>query len=129
MHHIGDIARERIERIEQERNIELASRERLLRGGFTQVPNAILVDSELSLGAKVTYSLFLKFYWDNNAVFPGQKTLAAYMGMSVSRANEYVKELEKAGLIEIKRLGQGRTNRYRLNSVVKKGVVHRSRKS
>ena len=41
------------------------------------------------------------------------------MGMSVSRVNEYIKELEAAGLIEIKRRGQGRTNLYKVNFVVK----------
>ena len=41
------------------------------------------------------------------------------MGMSVSRVNEFIKELEAAGLIEIKRRGQGKTNLYRINFVVK----------
>ena len=105
----------------KERNIELASYDPLLRGGFTQVPNFFLKDSKLSLGAKVTYSLLLSFFWHNNAVFPGQDTLAQHMGMSTSRANEYIKELEAAGFIEITRRGQGKTNLYKLHSVVKPG--------
>ena len=39
-----------------ERNIELATTHPVARGGFTQVPNFILRDSALSLGAKVAYS-------------------------------------------------------------------------
>src|SRR5437016_8931613 len=80
-----------------ERNIELATLDPVARDGFTQVPNFILRDSTLSLGAKVAYSLFLHFAWNNDNCFPGQNTLAQHMGMSVSRVNEYIKELEEIG--------------------------------
>jgi hypothetical protein len=36
-----------------ERNIELSTLDPVARGGFTQVPNFILRDGTLSLGAKV----------------------------------------------------------------------------
>ena len=109
--HIGDILRER--------NIELATNDPVARGGFTQVPNFILRDPNISLGAKVAYSMFLHFAWNNDSCFPGQDRLAGHMGMSVSRVNEYIKELEAAGLIEITRRGQGKTNLYKVNFVVK----------
>lgn len=112
-----------------ERNIELATNDPIARGGFTQVPNFILEDSALSLGAKVTYSLFLHFAWNKDSVFPGQDRLAAHMGMSTSRANEYIKELESAGLIEITRRGQGKTNLYKLHFVVKQQRRPGGRKS
>jgi len=108
---IGDILRER--------NIELATADPVARGGFTQVPNFILRDPTISLGAKVAYSMFLHFAWNNDSCFPGQDRLAGHMGMSVSRVNEYIKELEAAGLIEITRRGQGRTNLYKVNFVVR----------
>lgn len=113
----------------RERNIELATLDPVARGGFTQVPNFILRDSSLSLGAKVAYSMFLHFAWNNESCFPGQDTLAEHMGMSVSRVNEYIKELEAAGLIEITRRGQGKTNLYKVNFAVKKGWVRKARKS
>ena len=103
-----------------ERNIELATNDPIARGGFTQVPNFILKDDALSLGAKVTYALFLHYAWHNDSCFPGQDRLGRDMGMSTSRANEFIKELEKAGLIEIKRRGQGKTNLYKLHFVVQK---------
>ena len=53
MEHIGAALRER--------NIELATSDPVVRGGFTQVPNFILKNGELSLGAKVTYSMFLHY--------------------------------------------------------------------
>jgi biotin operon repressor len=110
--HIGDILRER--------NIELASNDPIVRGGFTQVPNFILKNSHLSLGAKVTYSMFLHYAWHNDYCFPGQELLAEDMGMSQSRVSEFIKELQTAGLIQITRRGQGRTNLYKLGYVVQK---------
>ena len=109
--HIGDVLRER--------NIQLATNDPVARGGFTQVPNFILRDPNISLGAKVAYSMFLHFAWNNDSCFPGQDRLAGHMGMSVSRVNEFIKELEAAGLVEIKRRGQGKTNLYKVNFVVK----------
>ncbi len=112
-----------------ERNIELTTLDPVARGGFTQVPNFILRDGTLSLGAKVAYSMFLHFAWNNDSCFPGQDRLAQHMGMSVSRVNEYIKELEAAGLVDITRRGQGKTNLYRVHFAVKNKGVRKLRKS
>jgi hypothetical protein len=112
-----------------ERNIELATNDPVARGGFTQVPNFILRDGTLGLGAKVAYSMFLHFAWNNDSCFPGQDRLAHHMGMSVSRVNEFIKELEAAGLIEIKRRGQGKTNLYKVNFAVRNKAVKQRPKS
>jgi hypothetical protein len=111
----------------RERNIELATLDPVARGGFTQVPNFILKDGDLSLGAKVTYSMFLHYAWHNESCFPGQERLAADMGMSQSRVSEFIKELERAGLIEITRRGQGKTNLYKIKFVVQKAPKGRRR--
>jgi biotin operon repressor len=108
---IGDIIRER--------NIELATNDPVVRGGFTQVPNFILKNGALSLGAKVTYAMFLHYTWHNDSCFPGQERLAEDMGMSQSRVSEFIKELQTAELIEITRRGQGRTNLYKIKFVVR----------
>lgn len=112
-----------------ERNIELATTDPVARGGFTQVPNFILRDGTLSLGAKVAYSMFLHFAWNNDSCFPGQDRLAQHMGMSVSRVNEFIKELEAAGLVDITRRGQGKTNLYRVHFAVRNKGVRRLPKS
>src|SRR6185437_5786824 len=113
MEHIGAALRER--------NIELATNDPVVRLGFTQVPNFILKDAKLSLGAKVTYSMFLHYAWHNDSCFPGQERLATDMGMSQSRVSEFIKELQAAALIEITRRGQGKTNIYRIKFVVQRG--------
>lgn len=103
-----------------ERNIELDTLDPIARFGFTQVPNFILTDGTLSLGAKVVYAMFLHYAWHKDHCFPGQDRLGEDMGMSKSRVNDFIKELETANLVEIKRRGQGKTNIYKIKFVVKK---------
>src|SRR5665213_2321288 len=86
-----------------EKNIELDTLDPIARGGFTQLPNFVLKSDALSLGAKVTYAMFLHYAWHNDHCFPGQDRLGDDMGMSRTRVNEFVKELEGAGLVEIHR--------------------------
>ena len=90
-----------------ERNIQVNSTDPIALHGFTQLPNFILRNPELSAGAKTTYALFLSYAWHNDYCFPGQETLANALGMSVGSVNAYIKELESNGLIEITRRGQG----------------------
>ena len=103
-----------------EKNIQLDTHDPIILGGFRQLPNFVLKDSKLSLGAKVTYAMFLSYAWHNAFCFPGQDRLAEHMGMSRTRVNEFVKELERAGLMEIQRRGQGHTNLYKIKFVVQK---------
>ena len=103
----------------KEKNLKLITENPVVRGGFTQVPNFILKDCNLSLGAKVAYAMFLSYAWHNDWCFPGQDRLAEDMGMSRSRVTEFVSELEKAGLVKIQRRGQGKTNLYSIHFQVK----------
>ncbi len=102
------------------RNIELNTKDPVAQGGFTQVPNFILENPDLSLGAKVVYSMFLRYAWHNNLVFPGQDRLGKSMSVTGARVSQFIKELREAGLIEITRRGQGKTNIYKINFVVQK---------
>src|SRR5882757_800595 len=88
------------------KNIELDTLNPIVRGGFTQLPNFVLKNGNLSLGAKVTYAMFLHYAWQNDYCFPGQDRLGEAMGMSRTRVNEFIKELERSGLVEIRRRGQ-----------------------
>ena len=104
---------------EIERNMRINSADPIALHGFTQLPNFILRNPEISIGAKTTYSLFLSYAWHNNLCFPGQETLALSLGMSVGSVNAFIKELEACGLIDITRRGQGKTNFYTVNFVVR----------
>ena len=110
----------------REKNIELATTDPVARDGFTQVPNFILRDPELSAGAKVVYAMFLSYAWHNESCFPGQERLAQDIGLSRSRVTEFISELSRAGLVTIQRRGQGKTNVYVVQFSVK-ATVHRPR--
>ena len=109
-----------------ERTIELDTLDPIARSGFTQIPNFILTNGNLSLGAKIVYSMFLHYAWHKDSCFPGQDRLADDMGMSKSRVNEFIKELERAGLVEITRRGQGKTNMYKIKFVVRQKAKKRN---
>jgi biotin operon repressor len=111
----------------KEKNLQLDTDNPVLKGGFTQVPNFILKDAKLSVGAKVTYAMFLSYAWHNDSCFPGQDRLAEDMGMSRSRVTEFVSELQRTGLVTIERRGQGKTNIYTVHFQVKQAVDKTSR--
>jgi predicted transcriptional regulator len=111
----------------KEKNITLDTRDPVVRGGFTQVPNFILKMSELSVGAKVVYAMFLHYAWNNESCFPGQDRLAEDIGMSRASVTNFVGELEEAGLVGITRRGQGKTNLYNIKFVVKRRAIKKVR--
>ena len=103
-----------------EQNMRLNTADPIARYGFTQLPNFILRNPDISANAKVVYSLLLSYAWHNNLCFPGQERLAEHMGTHVSTVSRSIAELENCSLIEIERRGQGKTNFYTVNFVVKK---------
>ena len=80
--------------------------------GWTGVPNFILESKEISVGAKLTYAMMLKYAREEDECFPGQARLAEDMGTSRQSVNRYIQELRKVELISVKRRGQGRSNIY-----------------
>jgi Helix-turn-helix domain len=111
---IGEILREK--------NIQLATDNPVLQGGFTQIPNFILRDAKLSVGAKVTYAMFLSYAWHNDSCFPGQERLANDMGVTRVRVTQLIGELEAVGLVAVQRRGQGKTNIYTIHFQVKQNA-------
>ena len=115
--HIGDILKAR------ERNIEIVGADLATRHEFTQVPNFILTNADISVGAKLAYAMLLKYAWKDDACCPGQAKLPQDMGAAERRVRTYLKELEQADLLEIKQADLleikqselGKTNLYRLH--------------
>lgn|GEM_PF-6801177 len=85
-----------------------------LQEGFTQVPNAIMRDPTLSVGARFTYGLLTSYAWEDETCFPGQARLSKEVGVSDRALRGYIEELGGRGLVVKKRRGMGRTNLYRL---------------
>jgi len=111
MQTVGEIIREK--------NITLDTLDPVAAQGFTQVPNFILKDPKISVGAKIVYAMFLSYAWHNDSCFPGQERLAEDMGLTRVRVTQLSAELEAAGLVSIQRRGQGKTNLYTIHFQVK----------
>ena len=101
-----------------EATIRIASADPVAQQGFTQVPNFILRDPELSLGAKTVYALLLSYAWHNDFCFPGQDKIAGDMGVSRPSVNAFIKQLETCKLLTIERRGLGKTNIYTIHFTV-----------
>lgn len=110
-----------------QRNIEIVGGDNATRFGFTQVPNFLLTNKELSVGAKLTYAMLLKYAWDEAACFPGQVKLGEDMGAGERSVRTYLKELADAGQLEVQQRGLGKTNLYRLHLTIKKRVSAKHR--
>jgi DNA-binding FadR family transcriptional regulator len=93
------------------------------------VPNFILTNPGISVGAKLAYAMLLKYAWQDDACFPGQVKLAEDMGATDRSVRTYLKELESAELLEIKQRGLGKTNLYRLHLTIKPKTGSQIRRS
>ena len=106
------------------RNIEIIGEDLVTRHGFTQVPNFILTNKNLGVGAKLYYAMLLKYAREKDYCFPGQETLAEEIGAAVRSVRTYQKELEDAGFLEVTQRGLGQTSLYKLDiTVQRKGRV------
>ena len=103
----------------REKNIQLETQDPVVMHGFTQVPNFILKNENLTVGEKMTFAMFLSYAWNNDFCFPGQAKLAEDIGVTRQSVNSFIKGLEKKGFLEIKRRGLGKTNLYKIKYVVK----------
>ena len=102
------------------RNIEIIGADLVTLHGFTQVPNFILTNKDLSVGAKLYYAMLLKYARENDYCFPGQQRLANDMGSAERSVRTYQKELEDAGFLEVTQRGLGKTNLYKLDLTVQR---------
>jgi hypothetical protein len=81
-------------------------------GGFTAIPNRVLENNILSLGARMTYGMLLKYAWQKDFCFPAQQQLASDLGITDRSVRSYLKELRDARLVDWKQMGLNRPNRY-----------------
>ncbi len=104
----------------RERNITLKTKDPIVRGGFTQVPNHILKSNDLTVGEKLTFAMFLSYAWNNDFCFPGQEKLAKDLGAGERSVRRFIAGLERKGFLVVKQRGLGKTNLYTLKFNVKK---------
>jgi len=98
----------------RDRNIILETKDPVVRGGFTQVPNYILKSTTLTVGEKLTFAMFLSYAWNNDLCFPGQEKLAVDLGVAERSVRTYIHGLQQKGFLTVRRRGLGKTNLYTL---------------
>lgn len=84
------------------------------QAGFTMIPNVVVLDERLSLGAKMTYGYLKHLAWStkSDSVESALVTLCRDLAISENTARAYLRELSDLGLVETKRRGLGLPNLY-----------------
>jgi len=90
----------------------LQIRDKVLRPGFTQIPNQVLRDGRLAPGDKILYALLLSYAWQQSFCYPGQKRLADDMNCDSRTIRRHLAALEEVGLVSEMRRGLSKTNVY-----------------
>ncbi len=85
-----------------------------LKRDFTQLPNRVLKDKQLSFGARLTYALLLSYAWGKESCFPGQDRMAEDLGVSARSIRTFLHKLEEHGYIAWKQQGPNKPNIYYL---------------
>jgi hypothetical protein len=94
---------------------ELHFEQEWARHGFTVIANGTLANPQISITARLLYTLLLRRAFGKGQAFPGQKTLARELGVGRTSVWKYLKELEENKWIKIVRQGLGKPNIYYLN--------------
>jgi hypothetical protein len=72
----------------------------------------LLENRGISTGAKLCYIRLLGFAGKDARCYPSLEKLGKGLGVSDRQARDYVKELERAGLIAVEQRGLRKTNIY-----------------
>jgi hypothetical protein len=81
-------------------------------GGFTAIPNRVLENSEISLGARMAYAMLLKYAWQDGFCFPAQQRIATDLGVTDRSVRTFLNELRANHLVDWKHQGLNRPNIY-----------------
>lgn len=65
-----------------------------LKHGFTQLPNYVLRDKNLSFGARLAYAILLSYAWQEESCFPGQVRMAKDLGTTDRSIRTFLSELK-----------------------------------
>ncbi len=117
MKNIGELVKGRYERIIIENE--------MMRAGFAALPYVVVRDTNLSLGARLTYAVLLSYAWQNDATFVGQQKMAKDMGISERQLRRYLYELKGRAYIDISREDKRYNNTYIIKDVKTK-LRHKS---
>jgi len=83
-----------------------------MKKNFTQIPNRIIRDVNLSNCLFRTYVALRAYAYGENKSFPAQQTVADDLGKRRETINRHIAELEKGGYIKKRRRGYSLSNEY-----------------
>ena len=89
--------------------------------GFTVIPNAVLLNPDLSISARLVYGILKSYAWKDEKAWPGQDRLAEELGVTAKTLRGFMHELVDAKLVTVERRGRGLTNLYRVHEPVSEG--------
>lgn len=89
-----------------------------LATGHTRMANRLVIDSTVSVHARLLYQCLSMHAWQKSYCIVGENILAGYLGVKERQVRTYRRELEEAGWIETIHRGRNHTNRYNLLHVV-----------
>lgn len=85
-----------------------------LQQGFTQIPNAVLMDPRITLQARMAFAVLSSFAWQTDSCWPGQARVAGIMGVSERQLRRLFAELQRHKLLQVRKRGKTQPNVYRL---------------
>jgi hypothetical protein len=83
-----------------------------LQGGFTSIPNVVLENTDLTLGARMTYAMLMKYAWQKGFCRPAHTSIAKDLGVTDRSVRTYLNELKAKGYIDWIQQGLNRPNIY-----------------
>ena len=82
---------------------------------FTQIPNEVVFNTEVSDGAFRTYVALKSFKYGQGQVFPSERTISKQRNKTTRTIINHIKELKLSGLISYKKRGFSASNSYKFN--------------
>lgn len=82
------------------------------KGEFWAMPKEIMAMKNLTIEARVIFSILYTRANGENVSWPGQERLASDLGVGERSVRRYIEELVEGGLVSREKQGMGRTNRY-----------------
>lgn len=93
-------------------NISVAGSSEIFRSGFTNLPNAILQNPNISDGAKITFGLLLRYSSIRSRTSLIEQLLLDRSVKSKTTVRKELAELRELGLVSVNSIGEGFENRY-----------------
>lgn len=102
-------------KLDQEHTVVFApGTDRRLTRPFAMIPETVLIDGRLSLGARVLYGVMMLYAWQTGQCWPTQATIADRLGCSERQVRTFIKELADCGYVLVHQRGLNRPNVYEM---------------